>query len=200
MENKNLIIVTSKGGEKYGNYLFQLISDYDGVDAALWSENEYKDNRVQLSSSQYVVFVGDSKAEKSIIGISYKYDDGVVKIGWKGTRAVITSTSGMGFGGTIKEIYRPSLKKMLFPIPGMIKDVADKFSASKTDNYMLALDMFVEEYMPEFLKFEPAQEKDVTEQSSSSAADEIFKFKQLLDAGIITEEEFEAKKKQLLNL
>ena len=33
-----------------------------------------------------------------------------------------------------------------------------------------------------------------------SAADEILKFKQLLDAGIITQEEFESKKKQILNL
>jgi hypothetical protein len=33
-----------------------------------------------------------------------------------------------------------------------------------------------------------------------SAADEIIKFKQLLDMGIITQEEFDAKKKQLLGL
>lgn len=33
-----------------------------------------------------------------------------------------------------------------------------------------------------------------------SAADEIMKFKQLLDAGVITQEEFEAQKKQLLGL
>lgn len=33
-----------------------------------------------------------------------------------------------------------------------------------------------------------------------SAADEILKYKQLLDMGVITQEEFEAKKKQLLNL
>lgn len=37
-------------------------------------------------------------------------------------------------------------------------------------------------------------------QASVSAADEILKFKQLLDAGIISQEEFEAKKKQLLGL
>jgi hypothetical protein len=36
--------------------------------------------------------------------------------------------------------------------------------------------------------------------SSSNAADEILKFKSLLDAGVITQEEFEAKKKQLLGL
>ena len=33
-----------------------------------------------------------------------------------------------------------------------------------------------------------------------STADEIKKFKDLLDAGIITQEEFDAKKKQLLGL
>ena len=36
--------------------------------------------------------------------------------------------------------------------------------------------------------------------SSGSSADEIKKFKELLDAGIITQEEFDAKKKQLLGL
>ena len=36
--------------------------------------------------------------------------------------------------------------------------------------------------------------------SSPSVADEIMKFKQLLDCGAITQEEFNAKKKQLLGL
>ena len=35
---------------------------------------------------------------------------------------------------------------------------------------------------------------------SESAADELLKFKKLLDEGIITQEEFEAKKKSLLGL
>ena len=34
----------------------------------------------------------------------------------------------------------------------------------------------------------------------ASAADELKKFKELLDMGIITQEEFDAKKKQLLGL
>ena len=38
----------------------------------------------------------------------------------------------------------------------------------------------------------------VIQAAAVSAADEILKFKQLLDAGIITQEEFDAKKKQLL--
>lgn len=37
-------------------------------------------------------------------------------------------------------------------------------------------------------------------QTASSTADEIKKFKDLLDAGVITQEEFDAKKKQLLGL
>lgn len=50
-----------------------------------------------------------------------------------------------------------------------------------------------------------SKDKDQTSQvntyeQSCSAADEIRKYKSLLDDGIITQEEFEAKKKQLLNL
>lgn len=36
--------------------------------------------------------------------------------------------------------------------------------------------------------------------STASAADEILKFKELLDMGVLTQEEFDAKKKQLLGL
>ena len=36
--------------------------------------------------------------------------------------------------------------------------------------------------------------------ASSSVADELMKFKNLLDIGAITEDEYNAKKKQLLNL
>ncbi|MFJ8459194.1 SHOCT domain-containing protein [Lysinibacillus xylanilyticus] len=37
-------------------------------------------------------------------------------------------------------------------------------------------------------------------QNQISAADEILKFKKLLDDGILTKEEFDAKKKQLLGI
>lgn len=40
----------------------------------------------------------------------------------------------------------------------------------------------------------------ITKEVSPSNADELKKFKELLDAGIITQEEFDAKKKQLLGL
>lgn len=40
----------------------------------------------------------------------------------------------------------------------------------------------------------------ISEPTTSTSADEIAKYKSLLDSGAITSEEFEAKKKQLLNL
>ena len=43
-------------------------------------------------------------------------------------------------------------------------------------------------------------DSNVQAQDQTSGADEILKYKNLLDAGIITSEEFEAKKKQILNL
>ena len=45
-----------------------------------------------------------------------------------------------------------------------------------------------------------AQSLAAQPQTAFSEADEIMKFKQLLDSGIITEEEFQAKKKQLLGI
>jgi ribosome-binding protein aMBF1 (putative translation factor) len=45
-----------------------------------------------------------------------------------------------------------------------------------------------------------AQEENHANAKNFSEADEILKFKKLLDEGIITQEEFEKKKKQLLNL
>lgn len=44
------------------------------------------------------------------------------------------------------------------------------------------------------------QEKNKTERPAVSEADELSKFKKLLDEGAITEEEFQAKKKQILKL
>lgn len=45
-----------------------------------------------------------------------------------------------------------------------------------------------------------AAKSSSTSKSALSSADEILKYKQLLDAGIISQSEFEVKKKQLLNL
>lgn len=49
-------------------------------------------------------------------------------------------------------------------------------------------------------KEEKTKTKIVTQQPNSTNADELKKYKELLDSGTITQEEFDAKKKQLLGL
>lgn len=65
---------------------------------------------------------------------------------------------------------------------------------SGAENYQIALNIkhYVESYSP------PAGDQQRVPNSSNSAADEIRKYKELLDDGIISEQEFESKKKQLL--
>ncbi|MDY3829234.1 MAG: SHOCT domain-containing protein [Clostridium sp.] len=60
-------------------------------------------------------------------------------------------------------------------------------------NYPLELIGFLDKCIQE-------NEKEDVQSNNDSAADEIMKYKNLLDIGAITQEEFEAKKKQLLNL
>lgn len=56
----------------------------------------------------------------------------------------------------------------------------------------------MKEYIEDYILNNSAKNTTVIQQTS--AADELKKFKELLDIGIITQEEFEAKKKQLLGL
>lgn len=57
------------------------------------------------------------------------------------------------------------------------------------------------EFLTKITKEESAEEpRQTTVQKATSSASEIMEFKNLLDAGIITQEEFDAKKKQLLGL
>lgn len=56
------------------------------------------------------------------------------------------------------------------------------------------------EYQNNIIRLESSKISDKLVGANSSVADEILKFKNLLDMGVITEEEFEEKKKQLLNL
>ncbi|MBQ7780169.1 MAG: SHOCT domain-containing protein [Clostridia bacterium] len=70
------------------------------------------------------------------------------------------------------------------------------FSFGKTNDFANSVGAVIKK------AFENYKDNDVVEVSDStnSAADEILKFKNLLEQGIITQEEFEAKKKQLLGV
>lgn len=69
------------------------------------------------------------------------------------------------------------------------------FSFGKTNDFA---DSVASEIKKVFENFR--ESPDVVSAQVSSSADEIKKFKSLLDEGVITEKEFETKKKQLLNM
>ena len=70
------------------------------------------------------------------------------------------------------------------------------FSFRKTNDFAISVGTEIRK------AFENYKNNDVVEVtgSTSSSADEILKYKNLLEQGIITQEEFDAKKKQLLGL
>lgn len=75
------------------------------------------------------------------------------------------------------------------------------FSYAAANDYAKSLYQDIKTAMDEFKEHESAASTNGSVvQAAISPADELKKFKELLDLGIITQEEFDAKKKQLLGL
>ena len=77
-------------------------------------------------------------------------------------------------------------------VSGAVKDENTILFLKKEQHLMLELKNFIE--------YRLVQINERPSNNSSNSVDEIRKFKQLLDDGIITQEEFDAKKRQLLGL
>lgn len=99
---KTLRIVCAEDAKKYGAYLMQLISQKDdtencvigpkdgSIDAVLWSEKEYEDNRVKLPARSYVLFVGKSKLiDNESSNMNIVFDKFSMRFYSLGTRAVM---------------------------------------------------------------------------------------------------------------
>ncbi len=97
-----LIIVCDDSTEKYANYLLQLVSakdDEDGeivgtkdgsVEATIWNEVQYEDNKPKLSSKAYVLFMGDSKlARARRETMTERYHEVGMHYGWLGSQAFL---------------------------------------------------------------------------------------------------------------
>lgn len=75
------------------------------------------------------------------------------------------------------------------------------FSYATANDYAKALYQDIKAAMDEFKEHESdAATNGAVVQAAISPADELKKFKELLDMGVISQEEFDAKKKQLLGL
>lgn len=100
---KKLIIVCEEKCRQYGDYLAQLISLEDDkedetvgtkdgeVAAQVWLEKDYKANAAQLSSNQYILFIGQDKLIKEKSShMNMGFVEFGMKYGWLGKQAVLS--------------------------------------------------------------------------------------------------------------
>ena len=111
-----LVIVCGEHEKKYGNYLRQLICSNDDkegetvgvedgtVDVAVWSEEEYKSNSPTISSSLYLLFIGENKASKSeVVSMPIIFNRFGMKYGWRGKRGMLIVDKVLTHAELIKE-------------------------------------------------------------------------------------------------
>jgi len=98
-------------------------------------------------------------------------------------------------GSKIEELVCPRCKQPLIATT-FLREKWQQFSEERKEELRLKM----REGHGLLGEVEMIPEKAVDAASAFSPADEIKKYKELLDMGAITQEEFEAKKKQLLNL
>lgn len=99
---KKLIIVCEEKYRVYGDYLAQLISLEDDTEettvgvkdgevaAQVWLEKDYKANAAQLSSNQYILFIGyDKLIKEKSSHMKVAFSQYGMAYGWLGKQAVL---------------------------------------------------------------------------------------------------------------
>lgn len=141
---KKLIIVCEERLHKYGDFLAQLISGKDdkegmiigikdGVAAAqVWTEKEYTANAAQISSEQYILFIGNSKLIKEKRHhMQQKYTGHGMNYGWLGKQAVLFVDHALSYieyeefyGLLSKEYTEGSQKEAVRLLPSKSAEIA----------------------------------------------------------------------------
>lgn len=95
---------------------------------------------------------------------------------------------------TVKDMNNPTEYIDMNPVRIRMKRSSGQYrkNLEETQEILSCLELIIRENQKSLSASENSKPAD--------AADEILKYKKLLDAGTITQEEYEAKKKQLLNL
>ncbi len=138
---KKLVIVCDEKTEEYANYLSQLIGandDKDGeivgvedgtVEAVIWLENRYVDNKATLSSNAHVIFIGQGKVcKKETSSMEVKFEKHGIKYGWLGKRAMLQVDNGLLTPEQYDEFfefcknYDTKFEKLLLKKPKMKKE------------------------------------------------------------------------------
>ena len=140
------------------------------------------------------------------------YDDKIVIIGKGYNKGIGEKTIPMASISAVQLIPSKMLVNgyitfnVLGENAGTRGGIGSSVDARKSENTVIVNKKAEDEILKKIKEFvEEAKEKASTNQGQTiiqqaSSADELKKFKELLDMGIITQEEFDAKKKELLGL
>ncbi len=99
---KKLVIVCEERLRRYGDFLSQLISGTDDKEgsvigikdgsaaAQVWTEKEYSSNAAQISSEQFILFIGNSKLNKDKRQhMQKRFSEHGMNYGWLGKQAAL---------------------------------------------------------------------------------------------------------------
>ena len=128
---KKLVIVCEDETRKHGDFMAQLVSAIDDkvdeivgvkdgeVAAQVWTQKEYESNAIQISSEQYILFIGDSKLMRSKREhMLKKYEKFGMNYGWLGKQAFLFVDKDLSIDEYIDFIdfarnYNPELRALV---------------------------------------------------------------------------------------
>lgn len=137
---KKLIIVTGEKENVYAEFLSSLIALRDddkendkiigiidgSIEAVVWSEDVFKDNKIQLGSNTKIIFIGKTKAAEPFvpsIRFNPKMEKYGIYLGWLSNKAVIYTDAGTLMNN--KELYGQFYDKYAALAEQFDNDVAD---------------------------------------------------------------------------
>lgn len=87
---KSCIVVYGKNEDVYANLLVGLIEEFGEYECGISREDKFKQNQDELSSSNKVIFIGNTKiSQKFIPNLRNKYSKFGMNYGWLGNKCVI---------------------------------------------------------------------------------------------------------------
>ena len=90
-DKKEIIIVYDDKIKEYADYLFDLISTKENIDAARWSIKEYEQSKASISSKNYTIFIGNNELIQNKIKFisNFQFDENGKFYGWLGKSAIL---------------------------------------------------------------------------------------------------------------
>lgn len=142
---------------------------------------------------------------KGFDGQLYVYDDKIV-IERKGVLSFVRHEFAGSRTIPISAIRSVQLQKAPAPTLsgfirfGVLDGAGDMYGLKQNTVLILTKNNDIAEQIKNYIENRISQKTETTTSNSISPIDEIKQLKELLDSGILTEEEFQAKKKQLLGI